>query len=110
VNEALPPSEPQLEFTFEFDEHPEKVWKAISVEAFRQQWLPDQNVLEVLHEAHLEQLELLIEEAEPPHERGVVTFSVRANCRGGTIFGVVHRRTMVRAAANDAAPTMLLAA
>lgn len=110
MNEAPSRSEPQLEFSFEFEADPDKVWKAISVEAFRKRWLPDQNVLEVLHERQREQLELLIEETEPPHHQGIVTFSIHANGRGGTIFGIVHRRTIARAAANDAVPRMLLAA
>lgn len=101
-----------LKLSFEFDEQPEKVWRAISIDDYRKQWLPDQQVLEVLHEAPVEELELLVEETASPHERSIVTFSIRDNGNGGTVFGIVHRRHVVipEVANSPGRMTMMLAA
>ena len=101
-----------LSLKFEFEEQPEKVWRAISIADYRKQWLPDQQVLEVLRVSPVQELELLVEETMPPYERSIVTFSIRSNGNGGTAFGIVHRRQIVipEAANSRGRMTMMLAA
>ena len=91
-----------LEFSFDYAEPREKLWRAISNEAVRERWLPDQNVLEVLEEQPLEQLSLLMEEAAPPHLRSVVSFTLTDTTTGGTVLTINHRpsRSLVPANSN----------
>jgi len=79
-----------LHFEVELTARPETVWRALREEGYRRAWLPDQTVLEVLQEERPERLSLLVEEAEPPHARGIVTFDLEPGRQGGTRLRLVH--------------------
>lgn len=102
-------SDDGLVLDFEYQERPEKVWRAVSEESLRRRWLPDQNVLEILHEQIMERLDLLLEEVDPPFQRSIVTFILRDNGRGGTVLGIVHRISVTPPAANSNVMMMLAA-
>lgn len=96
-------SDTVLHFEVELTARPETVWRALREEDYRQAWLPDQTVLEVLEEARPDRLSLLVEEAAPPYARGIVTFDLEPGRHGGTRLRLVHlhRPAALPAPAND---------
>lgn len=110
--------EKELVLEYELDAAPEKVWRAISIPAFRDKWLPGQELAdaEPISTAPGEEVSYRMRDDEPPFLESIVTFQVRPAANGGTIFRVVHgladtRLTpRMRPAANSNAPWMMLAA
>lgn len=107
-----------IEFDFDVDEPPHKVWRAISVPAYRQHWLP--------HDALTEQEPITITPGQevryrlrddaPPFLESTVTFTVAPNENGGTCLRIIHELTdaridrMARNTANCNAPPLKSAA
>jgi len=100
-----------LDFGCELEAPPEKVWRALTIPAFRERWLGASAPAEP---------EVIA--AEPPHRLswswreagepdGTVTFTLTPTESGGTALRLVHRRAAqpVQVAANGNI-TMLLAA
>ena len=83
----------ELSFAVELDAPPEKVWRALTIPAFRERWLgpgAGDRPAEVI-------------EAEPPHRLswnwreagepdGIVTFTLTPTESGGTALELVHAR------------------
>jgi uncharacterized protein YndB with AHSA1/START domain len=106
-----------LVLEFELEAPPHKVWRAISIAEFREQWLPNAALAEPEAAAVTpgEQVRYRMREAEPPFLESVVTFKVAANGTGGTSLRVVHEVVDVpaprmRMAANDNRSLLLRAA
>ena len=81
-----------LVFEYELDAPPEKVWRAISIPAFRDKWLPNEALVSaepVSSEAD-EEVRYSMRESEPPFLESVVTFQVRPNADGGTKLRIIH--------------------
>lgn len=110
--------EKDLVLECELDAPPEKVWRAISIPAFRDKWLPGQELADAapISTAPGEEVSYRMRDDEPPFLMGIVTFQVRPDANGGTILRIVHGLTDTRLApkippaANSNASLMMLAA
>jgi uncharacterized protein YndB with AHSA1/START domain len=106
-----------LVFEYELDAPPEKVWRAISIPAFRDKWLPKDALVsaEPVSTEPGEEIRYGMRESEPPFLESVVTFQVRPNADGGTKLRIIHdlvsaRRMRQPRAANEDWPTLMRAA
>ncbi|RYE84559.1 MAG: polyketide cyclase [Hyphomicrobiales bacterium] len=103
----------QLVFEYQLDAPPEKVWRALSIPAFRERWLPA--AVEALSAVPGEEVCYRLREEEPPFLESVVTFQL-APSEGGTELRIIHSLTDGRLAeqrpapANSNQPLMLRAA
>lgn len=109
----------ELVLEYELDAPPEKVWRAISVPALRERWLPDLNAGEGAEPVALipgEEVSYRLRDEEPPFLESAVTLRVRPNATGGCTLTIVHRLTDARLqrraddAANDGGTPVMLAA
>jgi uncharacterized protein YndB with AHSA1/START domain len=102
----------QLVFAYQLNAPPEKVWRALSIPAFRERWLPVE--VEALSAVPGEEVRYRLKEEEPPFLESVVTFQLAPN-EGGTELRIIHSLTDARlsqppAPANSNKPLMLRAA
>ncbi|MGV2110941.1 SRPBCC family protein [Agrobacterium salinitolerans] len=106
-----------IELEYDLDEPPQKVWRAISIPAFRAIWLP----AEALAEAEAidikpgEEVRYRLREDTPPFLESTVTFRIAANTQGGTSLRIIHDLPvntggMIKAAANHNGSSIKLAA
>jgi uncharacterized protein YndB with AHSA1/START domain len=81
-----------LVLEYELDAPPEKVWRAISIGAFRDKWLPNEALVsaEPISSSPGEEVRYSMREDEPPFLESVVTFQVRPNADGGTRLRIIH--------------------
>lgn len=81
-----------LVLEYELDAPPEKVWRAISIPAFRERWLPNggQAYFDPVSTAPGEELRYKMRDEEPPFLESIVTFQVRPGTHGGTILRIIH--------------------
>jgi uncharacterized protein YndB with AHSA1/START domain len=104
-----------LVFEYELDAPPEKVWRAISIPAFRDKWLPNEALVDAdpISSAPGEEVRYRMREDEPPFLESVVTFQVRPNADGSTRLRIIHEligaQRMPRAA-NSNGPCLMRAA
>lgn len=81
-----------LALEYDLDAPPEKVWRAISIPAFRDRWLPGGDLAQaepVATEPGVE-IRYRMRDGAPPFHDSVVTFRLRPGAAGGTILRVVH--------------------
>lgn len=83
----------QLVFAYQLDAPPEKVWRALSIPAFRERWLPAE--VEALSSVPGEEMRYRLREEEPPFLESVVTFQLAPN-EGGTELRIIHSLTDAR--------------
>jgi len=106
-----------IELEYDLDEPLQKVWRAISIPAFRENWLPK----EVLAEPDAidikpgEEVRYRLREDNPPFLESTVTFRIAANAHGGTSLRIIHdlpvnTGRMIKAAANHNGSPIKLAA
>jgi uncharacterized protein YndB with AHSA1/START domain len=81
-----------LVFEYELDAPPEKVWRAISIPAFRDKWLPQEALVDAEPVSSVPGREVRygMREDEPPFLESVVTFQVEPNAEGGTKLRIIH--------------------
>ncbi|MGV3482669.1 MAG: SRPBCC family protein [Sphingobium sp.] len=81
-----------LVFDYDLDAPPEKVWRAISLPAFRDKWLPRGDLAEAepLSSSPGEEVRYRMREHEPPFLESEVTFRIMPNAIGGTRLSIVH--------------------
>jgi uncharacterized protein YndB with AHSA1/START domain len=89
----------ELVFAYQLDAPPEKVWRALSIPAFRERWLPAQ--VEAFSSVPGQELRYRLREDEPPFLESVVTFQLAPN-DGGTELRIVHSLTDTRLSASPA--------
>lgn len=93
-------TEKERDVTYEcdLDASLEKVWRALTIRAFREKWFPDADLAEAdpvaLREG--EEIAFAMREQEPPFLESTVTFRISANQEGGTTLRIVHALTDVR--------------
>ena len=82
-----------LDLEYELDAPTEKVWRAISMPAFRERWLPADKLADTAPVSAIpgEEVRYRIRDDEPPHLESVVTFRLSPNDAGGTTLRIVHR-------------------
>ena len=113
------PEERRLSFAFRLPAPPEKVWRALTIPAFLDRWLPLEaprwqgaSVTTTIVEAEApRRLSWRWREAGEPD--GTVTFTLTPDADGGTLLQLVHVRglaaAMPPAANSNSAVTMLAA-
>jgi uncharacterized protein YndB with AHSA1/START domain len=87
------PDEDEIAVEYALDAAPEKVWRAITIPGFREQWLPGADLAEPEPIAAVPGVEVryrMREEGAPPIE-STVTFRIEPDHRGGTLFRIIHR-------------------
>ena len=106
-----------LVLEYELDAPPEKVWRAISIAAFRDKWLPKGDLVddEPVFSAPGEEIRYKMRDSEPPFLESIVTFQLEPDAGGGTILRIIHGLTDARlaqppVAANSNRPVMMRAA
>ncbi len=95
---------PDLDLVFDLDAPPQKVWRALSIPAFRERWLP--GVADPEPDAGSvipgRELRYRLREEEAPFVQSAVTFRISALEDGGTRLRILHER-------GAAAPRMMAA-
>lgn len=115
---ARPKPETGIVLNFDLDEAPEKVWRAISLPAFRERWLPADTLVSPQAVSQLagREVSYLISDGVPPFLESVVTFRIVPHPTGGTSLQIVQNLTQESlerlkwAAANDTGPLLMFAA
>lgn len=79
-----------LALEYALDAPPEKVWRAISLPAFREAWLPKQDLLEdePVSSEPGEEISYRMKDDESPFLESEVTFQLRPDGDGGTILRI----------------------
>ncbi len=83
---------PGLVLEYEIDAPPGKVWRAISIPALRERWLPARDLAEAapLSSAPGEEIRYRMRDPAPPYLESIVTFQLRPGAGGGTSLRIVH--------------------
>jgi uncharacterized protein YndB with AHSA1/START domain len=107
-------AEDELVFECELDAPPDKVWRAVTIPAFRERWLPEADLAdpEPVTAVPGREVRYRLRDDEPPFESHV-TFELLPNGAGGTHFRIVHRLPAARPlplAANSNTRLMMRAA
>ncbi|MGN1287249.1 MAG: SRPBCC domain-containing protein [Bradyrhizobium sp.] len=111
-----PDADAALVLEYELDAPPEKVWRAVTIPALRERWLPDADLAGVEPEATItgEEVRYRLRESEPPFRESRVTFRIEPNEAGGTRFRIIQQACDERArlpqAANSNRRTLMRAA
>lgn len=81
-----------LVFEFQFDEPPEKLWRALSTPGLREHWLPEAELADPEPSVVTpgEALRYRMRDGEPPFLESVVTFRIGAGDSGGSSLQVIH--------------------
>ena len=116
-DQATEPQTQKLVFEYDLDAEPEKVWRAIHSEEYREKWLAKnaRAASEVVSAKPGQEVTYRMRDDEPPFLESVVTFRISPNQAGGTNLRIIHeladRRFDRRSkAANSNGPPLLLAA
>jgi uncharacterized protein YndB with AHSA1/START domain len=82
-----------LVFDVELDAPPQKVWRALSIAAFRDKWLPKAALAdaEPVRSVPGEEIGYRMRDDEPPFLHSIVTFQLKPNADGGTRLRIIHR-------------------
>ncbi|MBP1846198.1 uncharacterized protein YndB with AHSA1/START domain [Rhizobium petrolearium] len=107
-----------IELEFDLDEPPQKVWRAISIPGFRDNWLPKDALVDSEATAITpgQEVRYRLRDGTPPFLESTVTFTIGPNTTGGTRLRIIHELTdarydrMAKAAANSNNPALMLAA
>ena len=106
-----------LVFECEIDEPPQKVWRAISIPEFRENWLPKRALAdpEATSVTPGQEIRYRMRDDDPPFLESVVTIQISPNANGGTSFRVIHeladaRVSRMAVAANSNSTISMLAA
>ena len=107
-----------IELEFDFDDPPQKVWRAISIPEFRERWLPKEVLAspDAITVTPGQEVRYRLRDDSPPFLESAVTFTITPNATGGTRLRIVHDLTDARfdrptmaAANNNSSPLMLAA-
>ena len=95
----------ELVLEYDLDAPPEKVWRAVTIPALRERWLPDCDLARAEPESSVtgEEVRYRLRDSEPPFRESHVTFRIEPNEAGGTRFRIIQdvcdiRRNLPRAA------------
>ncbi|WP_435947313.1 SRPBCC family protein [Dryocola sp. BD586] len=108
----------ELVFEYHFKEAPEKVWRAITIPEYREQWLPSANLSnpEPVSFIPNKEVSYQMKDNEPPYLESEVRFLIGPNGNGGSILTIHHvliderLKTLSAPAANDDTITSMKAA
>ncbi len=112
-----PTGDGELVLEYDLDAPPSRVWRALSIPEFREQWLPDGALAGAgpVSSAGDGEIRYRVRDDEPPFLESTVTFRVRPNESGGSTLRIIHappdaRLVAVAPAANDDAAVLMRAA
>ncbi|AIK43092.1 MULTISPECIES: SRPBCC family protein [Brucella/Ochrobactrum group] len=104
-----------IEQEYELDATPQKVWRAISIPEFRENWLPSEALADPEPTSCKpgKEISYRMRESEPPFLESMVTFRIVPGVSGGTFLRVIHelndtrlKHTAVVAANSNRMPMM----
>lgn len=109
-----PQHDEELAQEFELDAPPETVWRAVSIAAYRERWLPGDLLTdaEPLSSVPGETISFGMRDDQPPFLASEVTFQIAPTDDGGTRLRIIHRLAdarrdgRARAANANRAPVM----
>jgi uncharacterized protein YndB with AHSA1/START domain len=83
----------KLVLEFEFDAPPAKVWRAVTIPALRERWLPDCDLAGAEPESTIagEEVRYRMRDSEPPFRESHVIFRIEPNVSGGTRFRIIQQ-------------------
>lgn len=92
MNRQKPESPDAIELEYDLDEPPQKVWRAISIPAFRAIWLPAEALAEpeAIDSKPGEEVRYRLRDDNPPFLESTVIFRIASNDRGGTSLRIIH--------------------
>ncbi|MCP3462079.1 MULTISPECIES: SRPBCC domain-containing protein [unclassified Bradyrhizobium] len=87
-----------LVLEYDFDAPPEKVWRAVTIPALRERWLPDADLVGAEPESSVagEEVRYRLRDSEPPFRESHVTFRIEPNEAGGTRFRIIQQSCDIR--------------
>lgn len=93
-----PDTDAALVIEYELDAPPEKVWRAVTIPALRERWLPDCDLAGAEPESTItgEEVRYRLRESEPPFRESRVTFRIEPNEAGGTRFRIIQQACGIR--------------
>ena len=95
MSDAVKPdhADESLVMEYELDAPPEKVWRAVTIPALRERWLPDSDLAGAEPESTItgEEVRYRLRESEPPFRESHVTFRIEPNEAGGTTFRIIQQ-------------------
>ena len=95
MSDAVKPdhADTALVMEYELDAPPEKVWRAVTIPALRERWLPDSDLAGAEPESTItgEEVRYRLRESEPPFRESHVTFRIERNETGGTRFRIIQQ-------------------
>lgn len=108
----------RIKLEYDLDEPPQKVWRAISIPEFRDNWLPTDALAdpEATSVVPGEEVRYRMRDSTPPFLESTVTFRIVPNAAGGTSLRIIHELAdasfapTTTAATNDNSPPFMLAA
>lgn len=83
----------KLVLEFDFDAPPAKVWRAVTIPALRERWLPDCDLAGAEPESSItgEEVSYRLRDSEPPFRESHVTFRIEPNEDGGTRVRILQQ-------------------
>ena len=110
--------ERELVQEYELDAPPEKVWRAVTIPALRERWLPQSDLAESdpVSSVPGEEVCYRMRVSEPPYFESHVTFRIAPNDAGGTRFRIIHQidrtefKLLMQSAANSNRCSLMRAA
>lgn len=107
MSDAVKPdrSDADLVLEYEFDAPPAKVWRAVTIPALRERWLPDRELADAEPESSIagEEVRYRLRDSEPPFRESHVIFRIEPNDAGGTRFRIIQQTCDDRAKLPQAA-------
>ena len=78
---------------YDFDAPPAKVWRAVTIPALRERWLPDCDLAGAEPESTIagEEVRYRLRDSEPPFRESHVIFRIEPNEDGGTRFRIIQQ-------------------
>lgn len=86
-------SETILVLEFDFDAPPAKVWRAVTIPALRERWLPDRDLAQAEPESSIagEEVRYRLRDSEPPFRESHVIFRIEPHEDGGTRLRILQQ-------------------
>ena len=82
-----------LVLEYDLDAPPAKVWRAVTIPALRERWLPDADLVGAEPESTIagEEVRYRLRDSEPPFRESHVIFRIEPNEDGGTRFRIIQQ-------------------
>ena len=99
------PSDADLVLEYDLDAPPAKVWRAVTIPALRERWLPDRDLAGAEPESTIagEEVRYRLRDSEPPFRESHVIFRIEPNEDGGTRFRIIQQACDISAKLPQAA-------